>query len=249
MVAGCGANFAKIVLVIVNIIFLLLGLGIAIAGLVFKFGEDLLKDDLKDVMENINVDMVGGIDIYSLVNQMSTIFIVVGFIIFALGFFGCCGACCQWRWMLVIYAIVVIILMIVQITGIALFASFKGKIDDSFSSEATKLLKDNYKPTPSAAQKKVKDGFNNLFSTFHCCGISNYSDVNNVIANLPTQCCDGTACTASNVNGGCFTKLDDLFKKYTTIFIAVGVAVIVFQLLCIIFSFCLCASIGREGAV
>lgn len=256
MVAGCGANLAKVVLVVVNIIFLLLGLGIAVAGLYFKFGEDFLQDDIKDVLDNINLDMVGGVDIYTMLDRMSNIFIVVGFIIFAIGFFGCCGACCQWRWMLVIYAIIVILLMIVQIAGIALFASFKGEINSSFSDEATKLITDNYGKAGDDHEKITK-AFNNLFNTFQCCGIYNSTDIvpKSSATFLPSQCCPSTAatpattCSASLANEGCFTKLDNLFSKYTTIFIAVGVCILVFQLLCVIFSFCLCTAISLEGAV
>ncbi|OWF55784.1 Tetraspanin-6 [Mizuhopecten yessoensis] len=233
----------------------LLGLGIAVAGLYFKFGEDLLQDDIKDALDKIDLDMVGGVDVYTMLDQLSNIFIVVGFIIFAIGFFGCCGACCQWRWMLVIYAIVVILLMIVQIAGIALFASFKGKINSSFSEEATKVLKDNYNAaSPTDETKKVKAAFDRMFQTFECCGISNYSDISPGGTTLPLVCCQTSAttppiCLPANANEGCFTKLDELFSKYTTIFIAVGVSVIVFQLLCVIFSFCLCTAISREGAV
>jgi len=34
---------------------------------------------------------------------------------------------------------------------------------------------------------------------------------------------------------GCFTKLDDLFEKYNTAFIGVGVAIIVFQVITFLF--------------
>ncbi|XP_033758753.1 tetraspanin-8-like [Pecten maximus] len=255
MVAGCGANLAKVALVVVNVIFLLLGLAIAVAGLYFKFGEDILQDDIKNALDEINLDVVGGVDVYTLLDQMSNIFIAVGFIIFAIGFFGCCGACCQWRWMLVIYAIVVILLMIVQIAGIALFASFKGEINSSFSKEATKLLTDKYdRASADEDKKKITEGFNQLFKTFQCCGIHNYTDISSSTTNLPPECCPttvttSTVCPTNDANDGCFTKLDDLFSKYQTIFIAVGVCIIVFQLLCVIFSFCLCTAISREGAV
>lgn len=49
--------------------------------------------------------MVGGIDVYSLINNLSNVFIAVGFIVFLLGFLGCVGACCENKVMLVLVSL------------------------------------------------------------------------------------------------------------------------------------------------
>lgn len=93
MTLGCGESFAQVALVIVNTIFLMLGLGIGIAGLVFRFGTDIFQEEINDALKDLKIDVVGGINIYQITNSLSLILIIVGFFVFFVGILGCCGAC------------------------------------------------------------------------------------------------------------------------------------------------------------
>lgn len=248
MVESCGGTTAKVILVIVNTLFLLFGLAIAIAGLVFKFGGDLLKSDIQKVFENVKLDVVGGVDLYNLVNNLSTVFIVLGFIIFFIGFLGCFGACCQWRWMLVVYAILVMLLLVAQLVIVIMFAVFRNKIDDQFKTQMKDLLSQKY-----GSDAEYTNSFNAMFQSFKCCGIEKSSDLPTLT--LPKECCpkpDSITKTCSlsvQVYPGCYQKIEGYISIYNGVFIGVGVAVLIFQLLCIIFAFCLCSVIGGEKMV
>lgn len=236
---GCGAKVGKIVLVVVNTIFLLLGLAIAIAGLVFKFGDGILKEDIRGIFQKIHVDMVGGIDVYSLINNLSNVFIAVGFIVFLLGFLGCFGACCENKVMLVLYAILVMLILIAQLAGVALIAAFKSNVEGAFRTGLEQEFQKDYKNNATE--------FNALFKTFQCCGIDSAKDVTNATGRpLPAECCASQPCTLANAYEGCYTKLESYINRYAAAFIGVGVGILIFQFLCIVFAFCLCCAIGRD---
>ncbi|XP_063439770.1 tetraspanin-9-like isoform X2 [Mytilus trossulus] len=244
MTLGCGASVAKVILVIVNTIFLILGLGIGIAGLVFRFGTDLLGDKLKEAMQSLKIETAGGVNVYEVAGSLSLLLIIVGFFIFLVGGLGCCGACCQNRVLLVVYAIIVAILLIVQIVGVALFAGFRSKFDDSVKDGFKEILKSKYNTT---GNDDLTNSYNALFDVYKCCGVDNSTDMPK--NDLPKECCETTnPCdkTSSDLRPGCYTKLKDQIEQYNSVFIGVGVSVLVFQLLCVLFSFCLCVAIGRE---
>lgn len=241
MVAGCGAKTAKFILAAVNTIFVLLGLGIGIAGLVFKFGW--FKEDIVNTLQKTDIN---GTDTYSLLNSAALIFIVVGFFIFGIGIFGCLGACCEWRPLLVVYALVVAILLIIQIVGVALFAKYRGDIETEFQSALNTTFYQYY-----TNDTDVQKGFQQLFKEFECCGVNGYMDFTSQGVDVPSQCCglDSGSCTSSSNNlfkVGCGQKFIDDLGKYNTTFIAIGVCILIFQLLCVLFSFCLCCAIGRD---
>ena len=244
---GCGASFSKYILIAVNTIFLLLGLGVGIIGLLFRFGTDLLEDELKDALKKIPVDGLGGGDIYEIVGSLSLFLIIVGFCICIVGALGCCGACCSNRVLLVLYAIIVFLLLIVQIAAVALLVGFKSSLDDKFKTSFKQVLNVTYYGT----NQDLKNSFDALFKNYECCGVENYNDMPKEI--LPDACCPATgACTKAKMNAypvGCFTKIKEQIEKYNNLFLGAGISVMVFQLLCLIFAFCFCIAIGRESVV
>ena len=247
---GCGASFSKYILIAVNTIFLLLGLGIGIAGLVFRFGTGLLDDKIKEALKELPVDVAGGADIYEMVSSLSLLLIIVGFFIFIVGALGCCGACCSNRVLLVLYAIIVFLLLIAQIAAVALFVGFKSSFDDALKTSFKKVLNLTY----NGDDDDLKNSFNALFQTYECCGAENYKDMPK--NSLPEACCHDTIpggnCTKSTIDVntvGCITKLKDKIEKYNNVFLGAGISVLVFQLLCLIFAFHFCITIGRESVV
>ena len=172
---GCGASFSKYILIAVNTIFLLLGLGVGIIGLLFRFGTDLLEDKLKDALKKLPVDGLGGGDIYEMVSSLSLLLIIVGFFICIVGALGCCGACCSNRVLLVLYAIIVFLLLIVQIAAVALFVGFTSSFDDALKTSFKKVLNITY----NGDVDDLKNSFNALFQTYECCGVEKYTDMPN----------------------------------------------------------------------
>lgn len=146
------------------------------------------------------------------------------------------------RVLLVLYAIIVIVLLIVQIAGVALFGAFKSSLDSRFKETFKSVLETTY---TSCDDTDTRNSFNALFKIFECCGVESAQDMPEL--DLPPECCVNNTETCTKQSGsilhqGCYTKLERQIANYSTMFIGIGVSILVFQLLCVIFAFCLCAS-------
>ncbi|VDI05657.1 Hypothetical predicted protein, partial [Mytilus galloprovincialis] len=116
--------------------------------------------------------------------------------------------------------------------------------DDSVKDGFKDILTNKYNMT---GNDDLTKSYNALFNLYECCGVDSADDMPQ--SELPKECCaTSTACTktSNDVRPGCYTKLKDQIDQYNSVFIGVGVSVLVFQLLCVLFSFCLCVAIGRE---
>lgn len=71
--------------------FQLLGIALFVIGLVFRFGGDQVKEDIRPAFENITVNSY---DLYSLINSLAIIFIVAGAVIIVFSIIGFIGAAC-----------------------------------------------------------------------------------------------------------------------------------------------------------
>ena len=243
---GGGAPLSKYILIAVNTIFLLLGLGIGIAGVVFRFTTDLLKTN---ALKEILVNGLDGEDIFGMFNFLSLFFIIMGFVIFIVGGLGCCGAFCSNRVLLVLYAIIVLLLLIAQIAAVAWFVGLTSSFDGALKTSFKKALNITYNGNNDA----LKNSFSALFHTYECCGVEKYTDMPNA-PTLPVACCpvikNTVACTEEKAYPtGCSTKLKEKIEEYSNASIGVGIAVLVFQLLCLIFAFCFCINIEMESVV
>ncbi|XP_046577387.1 CD82 antigen-like isoform X1 [Haliotis rubra] len=97
MEGGC----SKIFLIIINVIFMIFGLAILIAGIVFKVGFDEFKDALVDNGDKVDFNLKYAGETFGL------IVIAFGCVILLIAGLGCLGACCQWRVLLGIYGVIV----------------------------------------------------------------------------------------------------------------------------------------------
>ncbi|KAL5020161.1 hypothetical protein ScPMuIL_003053 [Solemya velum] len=274
---GCGSCFARGFLIIFNIIFVLLGLGFVIAGAVFKFGTDLVKDEVSRVLDDIPTDIVDNVSLGSILNSLAIVFMAVGAIMLLVGLLGCCGACCKARPLLVGYAIVVSLVLIVQIVGIGLFFGLRPDFEKFVNKGFSKLFEQYKTPgSGSDAVKATSRSLDGLFSLMNCCGFNNSDDITkhagwnigNPTFMVPQGCCrkydigdqktdteDMLKCLKrpNSINSyeetGCYPKLESLISQYSDVFIGVGITVLIVELLCIMFAFCVCCDVSRDSMV
>ena len=71
-----------------------LGLAVAAAGGVLKFGKDLVSDYFKDMLEQVKTD---GNSIADILDTIAIVMMVVGILLMGFGIIGCCGGCCMIR--------------------------------------------------------------------------------------------------------------------------------------------------------
>ncbi|XP_059143719.1 23 kDa integral membrane protein-like [Physella acuta] len=258
---------SKVVVVIINIIFMIFGLAALVAGIVFKVGWE----DVRDVFD---LPDIGG-DIQLAGDALAYGAIVFGAFILVLALLGCIGACCKVRVLLAVYAIVVIILLIAQV-AIVVFVAVKGDfMKDKLEVELQGSLKE-YKEDG----KGKSTAWSSLFDFLECCGAKDPKDFRNLtFANnaypfydshrpdlfkgrelyIPITCCKAwdyskTLSTDSfNQNGaclngtagkfynqGCVDSVVDKVDSNKAILIGVGVAILVIELVVIVMAFFLC---------
>lgn len=214
----CG-RIGQVVLVVVNILFACLGLAILVAGALLKFKESLVQGYVSEFLKQIRLDSLST-DLNSIISTASTIFIVVGVFIFILSVFGCAGACCQVKILLVSYALVVMIIFGAQVAAIVLTFQYKNVWQDVVKTEMKKVIKDKYLGDNST--DIISMGINAVFMEFKCCGVDNYKDVQQapgwirtytidnqqVTFEAPYFCCKSVATDTPAVDSGLFKSVN-----------------------------------------
>ena len=79
-----------------------MGIALFVVGLVFRFGGDALKEDIKPAFENININ---NYDLYTLISSLAIIFIVAGAVVILFSFIGFIGAACFVKGALILVSI------------------------------------------------------------------------------------------------------------------------------------------------
>ncbi|KAH3825737.1 tetraspanin-9-like [Dreissena polymorpha] len=262
----CGMFF----LITINGIFLALGIALLVVGILLKVDAKVINDS--KVISTLNEVSFNGLKFGNLANSLPIILIVLGVVILVISGLGIFGACCKNRCMLVMFAIIVLLIFVVQIAAVILYGILKNKIE----SEAKSLLKkgmNNYDGVSSTSE--VSNGWDLIFIGFDCCGVDAVNAVSNqefkdtkwwakrVADYIPYSCCTAAtqdnyktttdaACTASFTGAqtkGCYDAIKDYILKYQTAAIAIGISLLVIELIGIVFAFVLCRAISKSGEI
>ncbi|XP_074662831.1 CD63 antigen-like [Tubulanus polymorphus] len=237
MVEG-GMKCVKFLLFAFNLLFFLAGLGLIIAGAIIqsKFSEFL------KFFEETSF------------NSVAVLLIVLGCIVFIIGFFGCCGAVKENYCMVMTFAVLMGLIFIIEIgAGIAAFV-MKSNVEKQVRKGMSDTLGQYWK-NPSV--KKTWDG---VQKTFKCCGVDGPKDWKKTngttTGNIPVSCCktntNDPKCveTANNVyTSGCVKGFKDWVEDNIYIVAGVGVGLAFVQVIGVIFACCLARSIKKEYEV
>nr|XP_002121375.1 tetraspanin-9 [Ciona intestinalis] len=158
------------------------------------------------------------------------VLIAVGAVLIVAGFFGCLGAIQESKCLLGTFFTIVLVIFIAEIVGAILIYVYYPKAKDL----ALQSMQ-NYNTT-------TKQPWDILQTTFKCCGFTNYSDWGSTI---PSTCCSDAAspCSPSMTTFyplGCEAAI----RKYFWIIGGIGIGIIVFEILAMIFACCLFQNIG-----
>lgn len=164
---GC-SKLGKVFLVIINLVFLALGLGLLIAGILVKINA--LSSDVTPALNTVEV---AGYKLGDLANNLSIVFIVIGAFIVLVSGLGLIGGCCEVRWMLVVYAILVLILLIMKIAAVALWFKMRTDFEETVRAELFDNLKSKYEnDLLNNTESPISNAWNYAFLTFDCCGVN-----------------------------------------------------------------------------
>ncbi|XP_022327374.2 tetraspanin-18-like [Crassostrea virginica] len=257
--AGCCQKLGKVFLVVINLIFLLLGLGLLVAGILVKINA--LSSDVTPALDKI---IVAGYKLGELTNNLSVVFIVIGAFITVVSGLGVIGACCKVKWMLIVYTILVLILLIMKIAAVALWFKMRGEFNDSVKKVMVESLDKDYVSDRLNSSNSVSNAWNYIFMTFDCCGVNPVNKTNNDFSMtpwckknctaIPRTCCSGVdqsnylnakpECyvnvTKDYNSKGCYQAIQDLIATYGNAFIGISITVIVVEILAVIYAIMIC---------
>ncbi|CDS36458.1 tetraspanin [Echinococcus multilocularis] len=159
----------------------------AVKDIVLRMQTEILNDfegDAEDVRQFADF-------IYQYVDQIATVFIVVGLILVAVCVFGCVSACSKRNILLKIYAAILIVLLVVEVIAAAAAYSNPNRLANSFLLSTETLLmsyaNDSVEGRRSTAVWNVL-----MTSVPHCCGMDGYEDFVKLKKSLPPPCCNIT---------------------------------------------------------
>ncbi|XP_028172118.1 CD63 antigen-like [Ostrinia furnacalis] len=222
---GCVVNIVKYILLAVNTLYSILGIGvIAIGALLLAYQSEI----------EILIAYKYSLDVY---RGVSIVVIVCGCFLFFVALFGCCGVIAENPRLLLGFALFMTILLaakiyvVVKICSPTFKESVVGKLDNALARD------------PKAQIHLIESGFK-------CCGTmgaESYEKLNITI--LPTTCCPTETqflrtrprpCFKENAYNGCLKIFNALFYAVLTFIIIEAVGVI--------FAWCLICDLnaGRE---
>jgi len=209
----------------------------------------------------------------SVIEQAAYILLALGGLIFIISFLGYCGAIKESRVLLTTYGIFLIIIFALQLSLILLSTLYKSQADHHSKGFLKTSLSKYY--TTGANKDAVTLSWDLIMAHMSCCGVDGYQDfrtaplfvqksgTEGLGRQVPESCCILTgdplllqpafpSCiispTTSNshLSTGCYNKFSTMVSDNLDIVIWVVVVLAAFQLLAIIFAFCLCRAVGQE---
>jgi len=211
---ACAGKCAKVLLIIFNVIFWLLGAGALAAGVLVMTLRQKLTGWL-DRLSPTAGDIAESAD-EGLVRAGAITLCVVGAIIIIIAFLGCCGAVCESKPMLAIYSLIVFLLLAAEIAGAVVAYLMRDKVEAYVQKFVNQTIAEKYVGLyfPNGAGQLVEqidelsDGVDFAQIGFQCCGLMgpndfsyaskwnkdvSYTDgakvVHNVTAVVPITCC------------------------------------------------------------
>jgi len=210
-----------------NFLFFLSGLALVIVGGVIrsKYGDYLSFADSKFASAAIFI-------------------IVVGVIVFIIGFLGCCGAVKENYCMVTTFAVLLGVVFVLEIIAGSVGFAYRSKVKETADKGLERAI-ENY---DNEKEKGAKDFVDWVQTEFTCCGTNGPSEWQT----LPASCCDADVknCTIATAHQeGCLLKFEEFVHDNLVVIGAVAIAIAFIQLLGIVFACCLMKAIKNQYEV
>ena len=116
------------------------------------------------------------------------IIIAVSLLLLLLALVGFIAGICQMKFLYGVYAIMLVVLLVIQVSGGVLIGVFEDPIKNSIA----KGMEDNvhlYNETAS-----IRKAYDDVQRDLKCCGVKNYTDWGENNLNIPQSCCKAETC-------------------------------------------------------
>ncbi|XP_072265135.1 CD63 antigen [Pyxicephalus adspersus] len=178
------------------------------------------------------------------------VLIAIGVIIFFISFFGCCGAAKENYCMVTTFAVLLVLIFLVEIAAAIAGYVFRNEVQDIYR-DSFKVSMGKYSNSSSA-----RDEIDEIQKAFHCCGANSSSDWRDYApytgsSTVPDSCCKEikVGCGKDQANiytTGCVQGIDEWIKRNVGIIAGVALGIAFFEILGIVFACCLMKGI-RSG--
>uniref|UniRef100_A0A670XP07 Tetraspanin-9 n=1 Tax=Pseudonaja textilis TaxID=8673 RepID=A0A670XP07_PSETE len=179
--------------------------------------------------------------------------IAIGSIVMVTAFLGCLGAIKENKCLLLSFFVVLLIILLAELILLILFFVYMDKVSES----AKQDLKEGLKLYNTENNVGLKNAWNIIQAEMHCCGVTDYRDWYPVLGDnvVPDRCCmeNSQDCgrNSNNTNlvwkTGCYEKVMTWFEDNKHIPGAVGMCLLIIQILGMAFSMTLFQQIHRTG--
>jgi len=235
---GCViSSVLKFVLQAVNVVLAVAFLLIALLGILLKTSQSFVQSLVSKIFANTstNEDTKFITDfILDNASAVSIVLIVGGLVLAAICIVGCISSCCACGILLKVYALIMIILVVVQIIAVSVVFADPVKYTGFFLDGLKDLTVKYGQP---GTENELATGVWNFFMGYGtpCCGMTSYEDFTAITgSNFPPSCCKATttcnkaAATTANVVG-CQGKISTLTQDSMKIVMYVLIGAILCQ--------------------
>ncbi|WAR03553.1 TSN16-like protein [Mya arenaria] len=243
------ANVGIVVLVVLNILSLLLGVGIIIVG---KYVDSEISKN-ENVMELLELVDFGDFNLRTVVDALIIIIFIVGAFAIVLSLIGGIGAFFTLRVLLFLYIGIIILVIIVEIAVVSLWVKLLREVDYALETLFLDLLKE-YTGFSDITVYTV--GWDFIFILFDCCGVHPITASSNDFETLPSAfwtngdrgsdviphaCCKDVAVdnylNYTNTDcTGCYDAFDRTFNQLGSAAVSVASLLVLAELGAIFFS-------------
>ncbi|KAL5020162.1 hypothetical protein ScPMuIL_003054 [Solemya velum] len=256
---GFVASVGSKLLISLNGVVLIAGLGILVAGILVQMDESIVSEHIMPILNGINIE---SFNLGDLISTLSITCIAVGGFLTALAGLGVFGACCRIKILLILYGAVVLLILVAQVVAVVMWFLMHEQLADWLKTQLTGLL--------AVYDGDVTDestmAWNFIFILMECCGVNAVSTTNDFTATpwwssqhryaqqIPPTCCVGASSSnmASYVNStcttsptstnsywkiGCYDVLYTSLNMYSKIFIIACCVIAVVEVLAIFFTY------------
>ncbi|KAL7295614.1 hypothetical protein TKK_0010978 [Trichogramma kaykai] len=230
---GCASGCVRWLLFLFNFLFALGGLAILASGVAIRVNLSNYEH-----FKEMPVSVIP-----------ASLLITIGAIIFVIAFFGCCGALRESYCMIIMFALLLILLLIAQVSaGAYAFVKFK---DSNLKEKFNEGLEKSYLQF-FTGPTQIKDGINAMQGLVECCGYNGSFEFPNLPGNdehiIPGSCCrkygNGDVCSSNEAfPSSCKKEVYPFLMRYAVILAALCISVAFIELIGVIFAFCLASSV------
>lgn len=219
-IQGCGNNCLKYIFFIFNLVVCIGGLVLVVVGIVALVKPEVVR----------MIPIIGG-EIFQTAAYLA---IIVGIIIFILGFLGCCGAWKENRCLLGLFFVIMLVMFIVLLVTAILAFAFKGQAKSKIKDGLIETLTNKYATgSDDKVVKSIQEGWDFVQEKFQCCGIGHNtskgyeiwqsskwfkSQTGSKKKYVPTSCCiagkNEKVCTGETDLAGAAPRHDETGTKH-----------------------------------